>query len=155
MKGSPEVAFNFKRFIQDINLPERTGVYKMIGGSGEVLYIGKAINLRKRILSYSRATNIRIFQMVKLVRQIEIVETKNEAEALMLEAILIKKIQPFYNVLLKDDRSFPYIIMTKHKFPRIKSERGEILEDLEKEENLMQFGPFLKASALRRMIQTL
>ena len=101
------------------NIPESPGIYKFIKDNGEILYIGKAKNLKKRLLSYSREdVPYRIGLMINIAVNIEYIITKNEVEALLLEASLIKKIQPRYNILLKDDKSFPYIVMkTDHLYP--------------------------------------
>lgn len=132
-------------------LPDRPGIYKMISATAKVLYIGKAKNLRKRVISYShieRLTN-RIKRMVGEIQTIEIVTTSTEVEALLLESNLIKKLQPKYNVLLKDDKSFPYILLTAHDFPRIKKHRGP------KTEKGQYFGPFANVAAVEETILTM
>jgi excinuclease ABC subunit C len=120
------------------NIPQSPGIYKFIKDNGEILYIGKAKNLKKRLLSYSREdVSYRIGLMINIAVNIEYIITKNEGEALLLEASLIKKIQPRYNILLKDDKSFPYIVMkTDHLYPMLISYRGK---NLQKDQ---YFGPF-------------
>src|SRR5690606_492423 len=92
-------------------LPAGPGIYRMIDARGEVLYVGKARSLRKRVASYAKThgLSIRILRMVRQVAQVEVTTTHTEAEALLLEANVIKRLQPPFNVLLKDDKSFPYI----------------------------------------------
>jgi excinuclease ABC subunit C len=108
-------------------VPGTPGIYKMIDGAGKILYIGKAKNLINRVTSYTNINNLnnRIMRMVAQIATVEVITTKNEAEALLVEASLIKRHMPRYNVLLKDDKSFPYIrIDTTHPFPRIEKHRG-------------------------------
>ena len=106
-----------------LTLPKSSGIYKMIDNSGNILYVGKAKNLRKRVTSYSKLNNQsqRILRMISQVNSLDIIITNSEVEALLLESNLIKKHKPRYNVLLKDDKSFPNILLTSgHKFPQIK-----------------------------------
>ena len=126
-------------------VPSTPGIYKMIDGSGKILYIGKAKNLINRVTSYTNINNLnnRIMRMVAQIVTIEIITTKNEAEALLVEASLIKRHMPRYNVLLKDDKSFPYLrIDTTHPFPRIEKHRGSQNKPGE------YFGPFANVLAL-------
>ena len=107
--------------------PDAPGVYRMIDASGEVLYVGKAKNIRKRILAYTRPTgyDTRIERMIAATAAIEFVSTATETEALLLEANLIKRLRPRFNVLLRDDKSFPYILITgDHWAPQILKHRG-------------------------------
>ena len=92
-------------------VPKNSGVYKMISANREILYVGKAKDLNKRIRSYANAKgfNFRLQRMVSLIYKIEFIITKDEANALLLEAALIKEIKPKFNILLKDDKSYPYI----------------------------------------------
>ncbi len=94
--------------------PSRPGVYRMIDGRGDVLYVGKAKNIKKRVAAYARPTghDTRIERMIALTRTLEFVVTRTETEALLLEANLIKRLRPRFNVVLRDDKSFPYIIIT-------------------------------------------
>src|SRR5712691_11670090 len=106
--------------------PPAPGVYRMIDARGDVLYVGKAKNIRKRILAYQRATGhtARIARMIAATDSIELVSTATETEALLLEANLIKRLRPRFNVLLRDDKSFPYILITgDHPAPQISKHR--------------------------------
>ncbi|WP_207458921.1 excinuclease ABC subunit UvrC [Azospirillum sp. SYSU D00513] len=108
-------------------LPETPGVYRMIAHDGAILYVGKAKNLRRRVASYTRTDGLvnRIRRMVSLTRSMEFVTTHTEAEALLLEANLIRTLLPPYNVLVKDDRAFSYIMLGKgHDYPRLLHHRG-------------------------------
>jgi excinuclease ABC subunit C len=114
-----------RRFIK--TLPNRPGVYRMIDAKGEVIYVGKARSLKNRVMSYTRLgghTN-RIAAMIALTSNMEFVTTESEAEALLLEANLIKKHKPRYNVVLRDDKSFPYILIARdHRVPQLAKHRG-------------------------------
>lgn len=126
-------------------IPGAPGVYKMIDGADKILYIGKAKNLINRVTSYTNINNLnnRIMRMVSQIARVEIIITKNEAEALLVEASLIKRHMPRYNVLLKDDKSFPYLrVDTSHPFPRIEKHRGAQNKPGE------YFGPFANVLAL-------
>ena len=94
--------------------PPSPGVYRMIDAADDVLYVGKAKNVRKRITSYARPTGhvIRIARMIAATAEMEFVSTTTETEALLLEANLIKRLRPRFNVLMRDDKSFPYILIT-------------------------------------------
>ncbi len=108
-------------------LPQVPGVYRMINTRGEVVYVGKAKDLKKRVISYTFAQKLphRLQRMVSETVSMEIVTTHTETEALLLESNLIKKLQPHYNILLKDDKSFPYILITQdHSYPRLEKHRG-------------------------------
>jgi excinuclease ABC subunit C len=126
-------------------VPTAPGVYKMIDVNGKILYIGKAKNLSNRVTSYTNINNLnnRIMRMVNQIHSVEIVVTKNEAEALLMEAGLIRRFTPRYNVLLKDDKSFPYLRLdTSSAFPRIEKHRGAQSKPGE------YFGPFANVGAL-------
>ena len=102
--------------------PSRPGVYRMIDARGDVLYVGKAKNIKKRIAAYARPTGLdtRIERMIAATRTLEFVVTRTETEALLLEANLIKRLRPRFNVTLRDDKSFPYIVITTdHWAPQI------------------------------------
>src|SRR5215468_1422705 len=132
--------------------PQAPGVYRMIGGGGEVLYVGKAKNIRKRVLSYARPTGqvTRIARMVTMTASIEFVTTATETEALLLEANLIKRLRPRFNVLLRDDKSFPYILISKDDRPaQICKHRGARNRDGD------YFGPFAAVNAVNRTITAL
>jgi excinuclease ABC subunit C len=107
--------------------PSSPGVYRMLDGGGEVLYVGKAKNIRKRIVAYTRPTghDTRIERVIATTATVEFVSTATETEALLLEANLIKRLRPRFNVLLRDDKSFPYILITEdHWAPQILKHRG-------------------------------
>jgi excinuclease ABC subunit C len=132
--------------------PASPGVYRMIGGRGEVLYVGKAKNIRKRILAYQRASGhtLRIARMIAATVAIEFVSTTTETEALLLEANLIKRLRPRFNVLLRDDKSFPYILISgDHPAPQIAKHRGA------RNRPGQYFGPFASAQAVHRTITAL
>jgi excinuclease ABC subunit C len=116
--------FDGRRFAQDLSTAP--GVYRMYGEDGAVLYIGKALNLKKRVASYFREEpqSRRIGHMVKQIRRMEATVTRTEAEALILENQLIKSLKPRYNILLRDDKSYPYIVLTDETWPRITFHRG-------------------------------
>jgi excinuclease ABC subunit C len=125
-------------------LTEKSGVYRMFNKESKVIYVGKAKNLKKRVSSYTIVDKLpnRLQRMVSETRRLEIVITESEIEALLLESNLIKKLQPKYNILLKDDKSFPYIFIPKnHPFPRIMKHRGA------KDQDGDYFGPFASSQA--------
>ena len=108
-------------------LPARPGVYRMQDARGDVLYVGKARGLKSRVTNYTQVTRLpkRLQRMVSQTRSMTIVTTRTEAEALLLEAQLIKRLRPPYNVLLRDDKSFPFILLREdHEFPRVQKHRG-------------------------------
>src|SRR5881227_2577372 len=132
--------------------PPAPGVYRMIDARGDVLYVGKAKNIRKRILAYQRPTghNARIARMIAATAAIEFVSTTTETEALLLEANLIKRLRPRFNVLLRDDKSFPYIVITAGDTPpMIAKHRGGRSKPGE------YYGPFASAQAVHRTITAL
>ena len=132
--------------------PAAPGVYRMLDGKGEVLYVGKAKNLRKRILSYTRPTghDSRIERVIAATSSIEFVSTRTETEALLLEANLIKRLRPRFNVLLRDDKSFPYILITgDHWAPQIMKHRGA------RTRPGRYYGPFASVWAVNRTITAL
>ena len=133
-------------------LPDSPGVYRMLDEKGVVLYVGKAKSLNKRVLSYTRVNKlpVRLQRMVGLTKSMEFVYTNTEVEALLLESNLIKKHRPQFNVLLKDDKSFPYIyISTDKDFPQILKHRGA------KSKKGEYFGPFTSGSAVNRTLNSL
>ena len=128
------------------------GVYRMLGAEGDVLYVGKAKNLKKRVVNYTRPEKqtLRIQRMIALTRSMEFVTTHTEAEALLLEVNLIKSLKPRYNILFKDDKSFPYILLTQGDLPsRLIVHRGA--KTLEGD----YFGPFASGQAVRETLEIL
>jgi excinuclease ABC subunit C len=132
-------------------LPKNPGVYRMLSSKKEILYIGKAKNIPNRLRSYISEGNlpIRTERMLSQTKFLETTTTSNESEALLLEANLIKKHKPRFNILLKDDKSFPYIFLSEHEFPRIEKHRGV------KNKPGRYFGPFASAMAVNSAIKTL
>ena len=132
-------------------LPKNPGVYRMLSSKKEILYIGKAKNIPNRLRSYVSDGNlpIRTERMLSQTKFLETTITSNESEALLLEANLIKKHKPRFNILLKDDKSFPYIFLSDHEFPRIEKHRGV------KNKPGRYFGPFASAMAVNSAIKTL
>jgi excinuclease ABC subunit C len=133
-------------------LPRKPGVYRMIGADGEVLYVGKARSLRSRVAAYTQPTRLatRLIRMVSATRTMEFSVTGSEAEALLLENNLIKRFRPRFNVLLRDDKSFPYIVIRKDtEWPQLAKHRG--VRDPANE----YFGPFASATAVNRTLYAL
>jgi excinuclease ABC subunit C len=151
---SPANALKGAALIKDevSRLPDAPGVYRMIGENEEVLYVGKAKSLKKRVVQYAQGrfhTN-RIAHMVDATRSMEFVTTRTEADALLLEINLIKQLKPRFNVLLRDDKSFPEIVIRRdHDAPQLRKHRGAhtIKGDY--------FGPFASAWAVNRTLNTL
>ncbi|WP_421700284.1 excinuclease ABC subunit UvrC [Ancylobacter sp.] len=132
--------------------PSGPGVYRMLGPDGTVLYVGKAKSIKRRIVAYTRPTGLtaRIMRMVAATAEMEFVSTGTETEALLLEANLIKQLRPRFNVLLRDDKSFPYILITKdHVSPQITKHRGARNRPGD------YYGPFASVWAVNRTINAL
>ncbi|WNO54661.1 excinuclease ABC subunit UvrC [Stakelama saccharophila] len=133
-------------------LPARPGVYRMHDARGDVLYVGKARALKNRVNNYTQVSRLprRLQRMVAQTRSMTIVTTNNEAEALLLEAQLIKRYRPAYNVLLRDDKSFPFILLrADHDFPRIQKHRGA------RRAKGNYYGPFASAGSVNRTLNAL
>ena len=132
-------------------IPKLPGVYRMLNSNNEILYVGKAKNLPNRLKSYVSEKNhiIRTERMLAQTRKLEVTTTSNESEALLLEANLIKKFKPKFNILLKDDKSFPYIFISDHEFPRIERHRGA------KNRPGKYYGPFASSLAVNMAIKTI
>ncbi|NTH50623.1 excinuclease ABC subunit UvrC [Agrobacterium rhizogenes] len=146
LRGAELIAEFVKR------LPNNPGVYRMFNEAGDVLYVGKARSLKKRVANYAmgRVHSNRIARMVRETANMEFVTTRTETEALLLEANLIKRLRPRFNVLLRDDKSFPYILITgNHRAPAIFKHRGARARKGE------YFGPFASAGAVGRTINSL
>ena len=133
-------------------LPVRPGVYRMLDARGDVLYVGKARALKNRVTQYTQVARQtkRLLRMVSQTRAMQIVTTNNEAEALLLEAQLIKRYRPPYNVLLRDDKSFPFILLREdHDFPRVQLHRGA------RRHKGQYYGPFASAGSVRNTLNSL
>ncbi len=145
MKKPP--VFDHKGFLATVN--GKPGVYRMIDKQDKVIYVGKAKNLKKRLASYFRKTGLstRIISLVNNINRIEVINTRTESEALLLENDLIKNLNPRYNILFRDDKSYPYVCLTKHDFPRLKVFRGKP----DKRKGTF-YGPFPSAGSIRYTI---
>lgn len=141
------------KFIErhSVVLPESPGIYRFIGDKNQVLYVGKAKHLKKRVLSYSHVARLpkRLQRMVCGVQRIDVVMTGSESEALLLEASLIKKLQPPYNILFKDDKTQAYIVITQETWPWLRWHKGKALK------KTYTFGPFASKDAVRQALTSL
>jgi len=144
---NPQAVFDHKGFLATIN--SKPGVYRMIDRQDKVIYVGKAKNLKKRLASYFRKTGLstRIISLVNNINRIEIINTRTESEALLLENDLIKNLNPRYNILFRDDKSYPYVCLTRHDYPRLKVFRGKP----DKRKGTF-YGPFPSAGSIRYTI---
>lgn len=142
-------AFDHKAFLK--NLTGAPGVYRMYNLKGEVIYVGKAKNLKKRVSSYFRTNldSIKTQSLVKQIQHMDVTVTHTETEAFILENNYIKKYRPRYNVLLRDDKSYPYILLTEHQHPRLTIHRGGRKPKGE------YFGPYPSAWAVRESLRTM
>lgn len=150
MTEEKKLTFNYQSFLQD--LTDRPGVYRMFDDSGEVIYVGKARNLKKRLANYfgKKSLDAKTQQLVNAVADIKVVVTHSEDEALLLESNLIKQLKPRYNILLKDSKGYPYIFMSsEHDFPKIDFYRGS------KKAKGQYFGPYPHVAAVRETLKIL
>ena len=143
-----------KEIIKDTvrTIPNKPGVYRMLDKNKNIIYVGKAKNLSKRVKSYASKNieNKRIEKMVNLIHEVEFTTTDSEENALLLEVNLIKLHKPKYNILMRDDKSFPYIFISNdHDFPRLEKHRGA------RKKPGHYYGPFPNAGAINRTIKTL
>ncbi|HEY0032252.1 MAG TPA: excinuclease ABC subunit UvrC [Devosia sp.] len=147
VKSGHEVIRDFVR-----TLPAAPGVYRMLDADGEVMYVGKARNLKARVTNYTRpdGLEVRLQRMIAATVTMEFVTTETESQALLLEANMIKRLKPRFNVLLRDDKSFPYILIsTDHEAPELSKHRGT------RRRQGYYFGPFASATAVGRTIASL
>ncbi len=146
-KTGPDLILDFLK-----TLPSKPGVYRMLNKHSDVIYVGKAKNLKKRVANYTQPekNSTRIQRMIHETTHMEFIETHTEEEALLLEANMIKKLKPTYNILMRDSKSFPYIEITgDHDFPLLKKFRGA------QNKTSTYFGPFASAYAVNETITTL
>ena len=141
--------FDAKAYLK--TLTQQPGVYRMLDGENKILYVGKAKNLKKRVSTYfgSKKISPRIQAMMQLVANVEVTITNTEAEALLLENNLIKEHRPKYNILLRDDKSYPYIHLSHHDFPSLSFYRGS------KKKKGEYFGPYASVGAVRETLNLL
>lgn len=134
---------------EHLTLPDQPGVYRYFNAANELIYVGKAKNLKKRVSSYFNkisGLNLKTKRMVREIQRIEITMVNSELDALLLENNLIKKTQPKYNILLRDDKTYPYLLLTKENFPRIFQTRKYIPK------RGTYFGPFASVKAMNNVL---
>jgi len=134
-----------------LSLPSKPGVYQFKNAEGRIIYVGKAQNLRSRVRQYfqkSRASDPRVDTMVSRIADLELIVTDSEVEALILESNLIKKHKPRYNVVLKDDKSYPFIVITNEPYPRVFVTRRVI------KDGSRYFGPYTDVKTMRNALKT-
>jgi excinuclease ABC subunit C len=141
--------FDARAFVS--TLPARPGIYRMLGAEGEILYVGKARSLKSRVASYFRADQLqpKVQALVRLIENVEVTVTNSDTEALLLEHNLIKRHRPRFNVILRDDKSFPYVHLSAHEFPRLSFYRGS------RKLPGRLFGPYPSASAMHETLNQL
>jgi excinuclease ABC subunit C len=147
---TPPDRFDARAYVD--SLPARPGVYRMLDARGEILYVGKARNLKSRVGSYFQPSNVqpKVQALVAKTANMEVTITNSDTEALLLEFNLIKKHRPRFNVVLRDDKTFPYLhFETEHEFPRLTFYRGS------RKEPGRFFGPYPSAGAVRETLQQL
>src|SRR5688572_26722719 len=130
------------------NLPAFPGIYKYYNSSSELLYVGKAKNIRKRVASYFNKTisSYKTYELVKRINKIEFTIVNSEQDAFLLENSLIKQFQPIFNINLKDDKTYPYIVIKNEPFPRVYLTRQKI------EDGSQYFGPYTSVSKVRELL---
>ncbi len=133
------------------NLPSGPGIYQFKDKHGKIIYVGKAKNLRNRVRSYfvSKPVGPRLERMISLIDDLEVINTDSEVESLILEMNMIKQIKPRYNVNLKDDKSFPYIVITKEPYPRVFPTRKK------RSDGSKYFGPYTDVGSMKYSLKML
>lgn len=133
------------------NLPSNPGIYQFKDKNGKIIYVGKAKNLRNRVRSYfmSKPVGPRLTKMISLIRDVEIINTDSEVESLILEMNMIKQLKPRYNVNLKDDKSFPYIVITNEPYPRVFPTRKR------RNDGSKYFGPYTDVGTMKFSLKML